>query len=301
MKMSGEKNPRFTVRFWGVRGSIPAPGPATVRYGGNTPCVSVEGLYADGTEVVGILDAGTGIRALGNELRHDNKEILLLLSHSHWDHIQGFPFFAPLRQTDRMIYLSTLERRRGLFDLLMGQVDGEQFPLRLEETGARFLSYTPEEVQEQQKLGYRLRRLRVNHPGEVYGFRAELRGCVIVYIPDNELFPPQAPHASFEAMADFCRDADLLIHDAQYTEQDLPQKWGWGHSLVSQVRELAVAASAKHLVLFHHDPDRTDDELDHIQTESVAWFAANAPAIRCTVAYEGLKLKLPEKPAMPSK
>jgi len=117
--------PRFTVRFWGVRGSIPAPGPTTVRYGGNTPCVSVEGAYADGTETVGILDAGTGIRRLGNELRDKDKEIVLLLSHTHWDHIQGFPFFAPLRQADRTIYLSTLERKRGLFDLLLVQVDGE--------------------------------------------------------------------------------------------------------------------------------------------------------------------------------
>jgi phosphoribosyl 1,2-cyclic phosphodiesterase len=286
--------PRFTVRFWGVRGSIPAPGPTTVRYGGNTPCVSVEGAYADGTETVGILDAGTGIRPLGNELRHDDKEIVLLLSHTHWDHIQGFPFFAPLRQTDRTIYLSTLERKRGLFDLLLAQVDGEQFPLRLEDAGAHFVSYTTEKVQEQQRLGYRVRRLRVNHPGEVYGFRAELRGCVIVYIPDNELFPPKTDHASYEEMIAFCRDADLLIHDAQYLEQDMPQKWGWGHSVVSQVRQLAMAAGAKHLILFHHDPDRTDDELDAIQSESDAWFRANAPHLRCTVAYEGLTITLPE-------
>jgi phosphoribosyl 1,2-cyclic phosphodiesterase len=289
----GQKSYPFIVRFWGVRGSIPSPGPKTARYGGNTSCVSIDGYYRDGTENVGILDAGTGIRALGQEVIQHNKSILLLLTHTHWDHIQGFPFFAPIRQRDRRIYLSRNEREQGLFQLLLDQMDGTRFPLRLEALQAKLLSYTPERIAEQEAQGYRLRRQRANHPGETYGFRIELPSCVIIYLPDNELFPPDTPHTSFEEMVAFCRDADLLIHDGQYLESDMPEKWGWGHSLVPQVWELAKAATIKHLVLFHHDPDRTDEELDTIQAQSNTWFAKNAPEIRCTVAYEGLTITLP--------
>jgi phosphoribosyl 1,2-cyclic phosphodiesterase len=287
---------QFTVRFWGVRGSVPSPGPATVRYGGNTSCVSVEGCYNDGTLVAGIFDAGTGIRLLGQELLHSDKEILLLLTHTHWDHIQGFPFFVPLRQPQRCIYLSRNEREQGLFQLLLAQMDGTRFPIRLESLQACLLSHTPEKIAEQEAHGYRIRRQRVNHPGETYGFRADLPSCSIVYIPDNELFPPENQQATFDEIATFCHGADLLIHDAQFIDADMPEKWGWGHSVVHQVWDLAKAAQVKHLVLFHHDPDRTDDELDAIQAASTAWFAANAPEIRCTVAYEGLSLALPEPP-----
>jgi phosphoribosyl 1,2-cyclic phosphodiesterase len=299
MAMSSDNvAPRFTVRFWGVRGSIPSPGPHTARFGGNTSCVSVEGRYADGTETVGVLDAGTGIRALGDLLARDYREILLLLTHTHWDHIQGFPFFAPLRQPGRRIYLSRAERERGLFQMLLDQVDGVRFPLTLEAAGAQFLSYTDEKIREQESLGYRLRRIRVNHPGEAFAFRAELAGTSLIYAPDNELFPPGEPHTPFAEMADFCRGADLLIHDSQYTDADLPEKHGWGHSTAAQARELAAAAGVGHLVLFHHDPDRTDDALDALQAESDAWFAAHAPAVRCTVAREGLTLTLPEAPGV---
>lgn len=290
-----DEHPSFTIRFWGVRGSIPSPGPHTARYGGNTSCVSVEGAYADGRETIGILDAGTGIRILSSELVQNDKEIVLLLSHTHWDHIQGFPFFAPLQQLNRPIFLSRIERERGLFQQLLAQVDGIRFPLRWEDLGAQLLSFSLEKVQEQEAMGYQVRRIRANHPGEAYGFRADLRGISLVYLPDNELFPPEPGNTTFEEFAEFCRGVDLLIHDSQYTEADMPHKHGWGHSLISQVRELAKAAEVKHLIHFHHDPDRYDDELDAIQAESRAWFQANAPEIRCTVAYEGLTITLPER------
>jgi len=256
--------------------------------------VTVEGTYPDGTETVAIFDAGTGIRALSRELVKDNKQILLLLSHTHWDHIQGFPFFAPLWQPDRSIFLSRSERERGLFQTLLDQMDGLRFPLRFEDIEARLLSLTPEDIAKRDALGYRVLRIRANHPGETYGFRAELPGVIVVYLTDNELFPPEPGNTSFEEFTAFCAGADVLIHDAQYLEADMPQKHGWGHSVVRQVRELAVAAGVKRLVLFHHDPDRTDAELDAIQAESDAWFREHAPHIRCTVAYEGLEIVLPE-------
>lgn len=284
-------NEEIRVRFWGVRGSIPSPGPLTARYGGNTSCVTIEGTNVkDGVRRLGVLDAGTGIRQLGQALIGEDVDIIFILSHTHWDHIQGFPFFAPIYDPNRRIYLSRLEKREGLFQLLIEQMDGTRFPLRQEQMQAQMKTYSEAQVRHFAEAGYRVSRIRVNHPGDTYGFRADLRGASVVYIPDNELDPPYEPLLSLENLTEFCRGADVLIHDAQYTEADMPHKRGWGHSVVSRVRELAAAAGVGRLVLFHHDPDRSDDELDAIQRESDAWCAANAPTLRCTVAWEGLEI-----------
>lgn len=286
---------QFTVRFWGVRGSIPSPGPDTARYGGNTSCVSVEGFFLDGTPTIGIFDAGTGIRLLSKELVQNDKEIILFLTHTHWDHIQGFPFFAPLRQPKRCVYLSSMEQELGLFQMLLDQMDGRRFPILLEDTNACLRRFSVEMIARQQLLGYRVKRIRANHPGMTFGFRAELLSASLVYLPDNELFPPDGDlqQTTFDEFAAFCQGADVLIHDSQFTEADMSLKYGWGHSVISQVRELAAAAQVRHLVLFHHDPDRTDDELDAIQAESDEWFRRNAPQTKCTVAYEGLSITIP--------
>jgi phosphoribosyl 1,2-cyclic phosphodiesterase len=294
------------VRFWGVRGSIPSCGAGSCRYGGNTACVSIEGAHVtDGSQHIAVLDAGTGIRPLGNLLvDQPQKEILLLLTHTHWDHIQGFPFFGPIYQAGRKIYLSRFERKKGLFRVLLEQIDGTRFPLTRDQIQSELGSYSCHWIREQEKLGYQISHLRVNHPGPTYGFRIQMRNVSVVYIPDNELDPPDKPRAPFDKIVEFCRGADLLIHDAQYTERDMPHKHGWGHSLVSQTRELALAAEVGHLVLFHHDPDRTDEELDAIQAESVRWFEERDALIKCTVAYEGLEIALCETgrpPAHPLK
>jgi ribonuclease BN (tRNA processing enzyme) len=179
--------------------------------------------------------------------------------------------------------------------MLVDQMDGKRFPIRLEDTNACLRRFPAEKIVEQQEMGNRVRRIRANHPGITFGFRAELSDARLVYLPDNELFPPDGDlqQTAFEEFVAFCQGVDVLIHDAQYTEADMPLKYGWGHSVISQVRELAAAAQVKHLVLFHHDPDRTDDELDAIQAESDDWFRKNAPQTRCTVAYEGLSLTIP--------
>ena len=279
-------HPLMRVRFWGVRGSIPTPGPSTVRYGGNTTCVSVE--FADGQVL--ILDAGTGIRVLGDELEEQDGDISVALTHAHWDHIQGFPFFAPLFQPGRRIFFAPHERARALFDVLIDQMDGARFPI------ARGFLPSAVACMPQPEFAARLRevadvvRLRVNHPGETDGIRVRCDGHTVVFIPDNELDPPYEPIASFDDMAAYCRHADVLIHDAQYLEEDLPAKHGWGHSTVRQVCELAAAAEVAHLVLFHHDPGRTDDQLDAIQDLARTLLSQHGSSTRCTVAYEGLTL-----------
>ena len=274
------------VRFWGVRGSIPTPGPSTVRYGGNTSCVSIE--FAD--DRVLVLDAGTGIRLLGDELARGNAEISMAVTHGHWDHIQGFPFFAPLYQPGRTILFGPHGRARSLFELLIQQMDGTKFPVAGDRLPSSLSFVSDEEFDRRTREIAAVSRLSVNHLGGADGIRVRCDGHTVVYIPDNELDPPYQPIAPFDEIVDFCRNADVLIHDAQYLEEDMPEKRGWGHSVVSQVCDLAAKAEVAHLVLFHHDPSRTDDQLDAIQDIARARLSELGSSAHCTVAYEGLML-----------
>lgn len=273
----------MTITFWGVRGTTVSPGPHTVRYGGNTTCVSVELAGR-----VLVLDAGSGIRRLGEALAGDTREVCILLSHLHTDHISGFPFFRPLYEPGRVIYLIDYPHQHGGWSLL-NLLDGIHFPLlphhlcgaveRVEEDSAAFLH----------RHGIQVTACSLNHPGGALGYRIEHAGRVFVFMPDNEL-EATTTTTSFDALADFCRGADVLCHDAQYLGDELDFHAGWGHSRVRRVRDLARAAAVRHLVLFHHDPGRTDDALDAIQADSRADLAD--AGIACTVAYEGLQLTL---------
>ena len=276
------------VRFWGVRGSIPSPSPSTVRYGGNTSCVSIN----TGTNKILVLDAGTGIRELGKALSGGKEEIFILLSHRHWDHIQGFPFFWPIYESKRKVNILSNKQGKSTIMSLMNQMDGAHFPVEpqklpslrqcINEDISPFLSH----------YGFKISRIATNHPGGGYGYRVQKNDLSVVYLTDNELDPPDKKATEFEEFVKFCRHTDLLIHDAQYLEEDMPQKHGWGHSLVSQVCELAAEAEAKHLILTHHDPDRTDNEIDAIQENARSWFKSKNLDIQCTAAYEGLAINI---------
>ena len=277
----------MVVKFWGVRGSIASPGPTTVRYGGNSACVTVD-LGSDKTLV---LDAGTGIRKLGESLSTGNGAIFIVLSHIHWDHIQGYPFFVPIFQPDREIHLIPTLREGNVFNMLFEQMDGAHFPVKADSLPSTCRFVAENAMPFLASHGFNVARIATNHPGGCYGYRIENEGRSVVYISDNEMEPPDGKITDFAEFAQFCKGADVLIHDAQYTERDMPQKRGWGHSQVSQARDLAVAAQVKHLVLFHHDPNRTDDELDVIQDDVRAWLKKNG-RIACTVAFEGLNLDI---------
>ncbi len=277
----------LTLRFWGVRGAIAVPGPYTVRYGGNTACVSVH----LGDDAVLILDAGTGIRNLGKMLAGSEADLYLVVTHNHWDHIQGFPFFGPIYQPRRLTCIvpnlgETLARA------LVEQMDGNRFPVRIEDllSERRIIFDDPRPLLV--GTGFDVERISINHPGGGFGYRVANEGRVVVYLTDNELDPPGTPVCERDRFVDFCAGADVLIHDAQYLAEDMPAHHGWGHSLVSQVLELAVDAGVKHVVLFHHDPDRTDDAVDRIQAEARVWLQAQAPQIQCTAAFEGLSITL---------
>ena len=277
------------ITFYGVRGSIPSPGPATARYGGNTSCVYIE---LDNGESL-VLDAGTGIRELGKRLKETDGVINILLSHGHWDHIQGYPFFAPIYQQDRHIRVFTAaDDAHGQICSMFEQIDGANFPLCANElpSSARCITENAETVLAMDNI--HIQRRHINHPGGGLAYRVEEDGASCVYITDNELEPPDKPVTTYEQWVAFCHGADVLIHDAQYLASDMPHKHGWGHSLVAQVRQLAVDAEVGCLVMFHHDPDRSDTEIDFIKQENEQFFRGRrAPALSFCAA-EGMQIRL---------
>jgi phosphoribosyl 1,2-cyclic phosphodiesterase len=271
------------VTFYGVRGSIATPGPTTVRYGGNTSCVGVR--TADGTQIV--LDMGTGARLLGDALVAAGPvpaPIHVLITHGHWDHIIGAPFFAPLYRPEAHVLLHALSdwmhQRLTRFTMF----DGDHFPVRARDLPAKV--ERPDPVVEVVAGSARVTRVALNHPGGADGFRIDdADGSSLCYLTDNELVRP-AP----AELVKFAAGVDLLIHDAQYLQEDMPAKRGWGHSVLDDVLALGRAAGARRLVLYHHDPGRDDDALDAIGRTATAWAQTEAPGLEVLVAAEGMTL-----------
>lgn len=279
------------VTCWGARGSIATPGPQSQRFGGNTSCFSVEI-----EDAIVILDAGTGIRKLGLSAAESEKELIVVLSHIHTDHICGFPFFRPIYQ-DRVIHLVD-----HVFDgarwSLLDMLDGLHFPVvpSMLPSTLRRESASPEDFLA--RYGLDVKRIEVNHPGGAYGLRLSRDDKSVVYIPDNEVFPP-ATSLPFERLAAFCEGADILIHDAQYSADEMGVKKGWGHSSVDDVAQLALASGVRHVLLFHHDPDRSDDAVAEMERRARALLEGTG--IACDAAFEGMKILLADTVAMEKK
>ncbi|MFC1588869.1 MBL fold metallo-hydrolase [Pseudomonadota bacterium] len=277
------------ITFYGVRGSAPTPGPTTVKYGGNTSCVHI--ALDNGQDV--ILDAGTGLKQLGQNLLNKTTPINIILSHVHWDHIQGYPFFAPIYQPDRQIDIfSSVDTCEHSACTLLRQLDGINFPVTVEELPSKSLCIAHDVETILSNRNIHISKKPLNHPGGGTAYRFEEDGMSCAYVTDNELDPPYKVHTTYDDWVDFIHGADVLIHDAQYTEDDMPHKHGWGHSLISQVRQLAIDAEVGTLVMFHHDPDRTDGELDEIQIENEAHFKSNRNPAKSICAAEGMQIKL---------
>ena len=291
------------IKFWGVRGSYPAPGAGTVRYGGNTACVEIRA----GERII-ILDAGTGIIPLGRELtRRQPLEILLLFSHLHHDHTQGFPFFVPAYMPNARLHIfgpggtpETLSR------VLEHNQSSETFPVSLRDMAA---SKDIQSVRESQVIVWDEAGVRITgsaaglsdealvicihksyaHPGGVYVYRITWRGKSVVYATDTEGYV-----GTDRKLVQFARDADVLIHDAQYLEAHyrgqlagFPATQGYGHSTVTMACEVAFAAEVGQLVLFHHDPAYSDAMVAGMEATAKAQFAA------VRAACEGLEIGLP--------
>ena len=252
------------IRCYGARGSIPVSGKQYIRYGGDTTCIEIR---TRNDEII-IVDAGSGIRRLGNRLlQEDRKEFHLLFTHSHWDHILGFPFFKPLYNPATRIELLGCPLTQGdIYKLLDKSMSAPFFPLTLGDLKAS-IDYTPE-----CRVGYaidsvKISTITISHPNMGSGYKFVEDGKAFVFLTDNELGYPHRGGRSFEEYADFCREADLLIHDAEYTPEQYRFTKSWGHSTYRDALDLAAAAKVDKLGLFHHNQDRSDEEEDQIVAE----------------------------------
>jgi len=288
----------FTLRFWGTRGSIPSPGPNTVRYGGNTPCVELR--TADGWLI--ILDAGTGIRELGRSLLECERGGPIagdiFLTHAHWDHIQGIPFFGPLfRKGNRFTIWGSKSLQTSIDRVVRDQMSPVVFPVSFEELQARI---DFQELAEERRTGngYEVSAFGVRHPGGALGYRfsdGNGEGRALVYVSDNELSPDASyddPPGWRNKLVAFIRGASVLVHDTMYTAEEYRSFVGWGHSTHEQAVELALDAEVERLVLFHHRPERTDDEVDRCLESCRAMVAQRGGRLEIVAAAEGLTLQL---------
>ncbi len=299
------------IRFWGTRGSIAVPGPQTVRYGGNTSCVEVVS-----NDVLIVLDCGTGVRQLGLDLLKRQKppiEAHILLGHTHWDHIQGFPFFPPALMPGNCITVySARGYEKPLKQVLEGQMDYSYFPIKLGQMASdlRFRELDEETFD----IGHvQVRSHFLNHTVLTMGYRLFAGGKTVVYATDTE------PYGTFHAgvngnghgnghhrragfvhegdarYIDFIEHADVLIHDAQYTEAEYPSKVGWGHSTIEYAVEVALTGGVKHLVLFHHDPARSDDQVAELEEYAREIVRRRGADLQVSAAAEGWEIDLEER------
>ena len=254
---------RIQLTFWGVHGTLPVPGAATVRYGGNTNCVSL--MLGRGFFLV--FDAGTGIKVLSDQLKHYGipKDIRIFISHPHWDHINGLPFFAPLYKQGHHIRIwGPAHGAIGIRELIAGQMDGVYFPINIKKFAAAVnFRDLHEEAFEIDSI--QIRTLLLNHPGFCLGYRLDYRGRSVCYMTDHEIYPAAMKQHNPQYLAkiiDFAQGTDALITDCTYTDAEYLTKVGWGHSAVSSVVAWAHEAGVKTLYLYHHDPAQNDQAID---------------------------------------
>jgi CheY-like chemotaxis protein len=299
------------VRFWGTRGSIATPGAGTIRFGGNTSCVE---LTVDSGQRL-ILDCGTGLRSLGNELLAQTSgsvRATFLVGHTHWDHIQGFPFFMPafVPGNEFDVY-GPQGSHRSFADVLSGQMQYNYFPVEIDQLPARLTCHDlAEGVHRIDGLQVSTRFL--NHPAMTLGYRIMGDGVSVAYLCDHEPFsdtlwrPGAEPgridsilHEGDRGHAEFMVDADLVIHDAQYTPEEYVSKKNWGHSTYRYAVEVAAAAGARRLALTHHDPSHDDEALHEIERRARAVAADLGAELDVFCAREGSEIVLSPRAALP--
>ncbi len=280
---------RLTADFWGVHGTLPAPGRDTERYGGNTSCVS---LRLPRNQLF-IFDAGTGIRPLGDHLLRQSKDKLratLFISHAHWDHINALPHFAPLYVPGNEFEIcGPAQGDISVRDMVSAQMDDVYFPITIKEFGAS-VRFRDLHEGEYDFDGIQVRTLLLKHPGYCLGYRIEHERCSFCYVTDNELFPLGSPghdERYLEKLIEFVRGADMLITDTTYFDEEYPSKTGWGHSSIGEVCKMAAAAEVKRLSLFHHDPSHTDGDIDRKVAIATDTLQALGVKTQCIAPAEG--------------
>ncbi|MFC2150318.1 MBL fold metallo-hydrolase [Calditrichota bacterium] len=273
------------LTIWGTRGSIPAPGDKTVQVGGNTTCMEIEPV--NGPRI--IIDAGTGIRTLGMKLMKDADPdpIVLLLTHSHWDHLAGFTFFQPAYNPNFSIdvYGNKMAKevlKRDIFD----RHDNRYFPVNMDDFRAKFTFH--DELPDPFEVGdISISTMDLNHPGNGYAYKFEHAGKSIVFATDNELGKQYPGGNSPQDIRDFCQNVDLLLHDAQYLPSEIQNHIGWGHSTYEEVLNLAADARIKHVTFIHHDPERDDDGCHALLEDAKKYEKSKKYNIECELGIEG--------------
>jgi phosphoribosyl 1,2-cyclic phosphodiesterase/CheY-like chemotaxis protein len=303
--------PSTRLKFWGVRGSIPVPGPSTIRYGGNTTCVEVR----TDSEII-ILDAGSGIRELGLALEKEFDgapiNLTLLLTHTHWDHIQGLPFFLPAYKAKNSLRVLGFEgARAGLATILAAQMEVPFFPISWRDLPGTI------KIRELKRMKFSIGKVKVharflNHPGICAGYRLFTKEGSIAFLPDNEPFEPLKlklaardgthPHraraqaaVARSKLVDFLKEADVLILDTQYTDEKYQEHVGWGHGALSRVVSLALEARVKKLFLFHHDPTHDDHKIDEMLERARLLVLESGRPLEVEAAREGAEVWLSGK------
>ncbi|MFZ0456521.1 MAG: MBL fold metallo-hydrolase [Ignavibacteriaceae bacterium] len=285
------------IKFWGTRGSIPVPGKNTLKYGGNTPCVE---LRTDDDKII-IFDAGSGIRELGIKLAQKStidEDINILISHYHWDHIQGIPFFLPLYEKKRKVIFHGLTTNgRNITDILSDQMNYNYFPIKIDEVNAD-VHYKQIDFNSSYNInGIKIETFKANHSTPTLAFKIFDGDKKFVYMTDNELNFDNNGHSQTleelnKELIEICRGCDYLIHDTMYDETQLLNKKGWGHSSNILLANFSILAEVKNLVLFHYNPDYTDDKIEYMLSETKNIFEKENHKIGCVAAEEGLEIRL---------
>lgn len=275
------------VTCWGARGSVPSPGPDTARFGGNTSCLEVR--TADGRRCV--FDGGTGIRPLGKTMAAaGSARADLFLTHFHWDHIQGLPFFAPLYDPAGTLRVHGAQQGAvGVRDLFVGQMSDAYFPVPFAALRSE-IDFVHLDGMPWRDDGLEVHGVRVAHPGETYGFRMTAGGASVAYVPDNEVGLLNGDE--YAELVEFLAGVDLLYHDGMYTDDEYAAKRGWGHSTQAQAVRLAEDAGVRRLRLFHHAPDRTDEDLLMMLDDLRKDAARRGSVLEISIAAEGEELTL---------
>jgi len=274
------------IKIWGTRGSIATPGPDTVKFGGNTACVEI--VSTRGQRVV--IDAGTGIRALGDELVQTGQPVhlTLLLTHTHWDHILGMAFFKPIYLDTTVLNIDGCPKAFwGLANVFDDRKGNGYFPVAFDELKAKIRHLERLPVGTLQLGDLTIDGIETNHPQGGMGFRIREQQHCLVFLTDNELTDEAPLGKQPEDYAAFARGCDLLIHDAQYLPEEIASHRGWGHSTYVDAVELAILAEVPRLLLFHHDPGRTDREIREIEARARKLVKTRKSSLRVSAAREG--------------
>jgi len=287
------------LKFWGTRGSIPVPGVKTLRYGGNTPCLQIK----NNSGINIIFDCGTGIRPLGNELlgKDDDKNIKIFLTHTHWDHIQGIPFFTPLFKNFNIdFYLNSLSTMR-LDDVINAQFRENFFPVNAEEVFQSKLTFN--KIYSGSKIRFdelTIESISIHHSEGTLAYKLEENGKTLIYMTDNEIYYDTSQKSISnenlmnmnEDLISFCRGADYLVHDCMYFYSDYKDKIGWGHSNNKVLAYFSNLCEIKNLILFHYDPDYSDDLIDKLLDQTKNYLDEINSDVHCTASYEGLEMEI---------